>query len=188
MADEGTGGRAVAASEPIESDQAIPELQQLGPADETPALDETPAPVKRRRRSGTSGAERARRAKQAAGTPTDKAPRAPRRAPAKRIDIKAGMTQLYTMAGLAVSMVPTQSPVPQAVGLQMGAQAEQCAAAWEQLAKENPRVREALEQLLTVSSVGVLIAAHAPIVTAGAAAAGALPAGAVEAMGGQAAT
>lgn len=135
------------------------------PAPVEPERDEAPAKPSRRSRSR---APRAPRTKAAA----DRKPRAPRtRKPA----LGARMANLYTMAGVGVSMAP--HPAARAVGLAMAANATECGQAWEALAKENPAVARALEQLLTVSTVGALLAAHTPIVLAGLSAAGKVPAG-----------
>lgn len=85
----------------------------------------------------------------------------------RRVDIAKGMAQLYTYTGLGLSMVPAGGAGVPAAGQAMVEQAEACGQAWELLAKENPRVRVALEGFLTVSTLGVLVAAHAPIVMAG---------------------
>lgn len=142
-------------------------LAALG-APDAPAKDDPQPAAPRRRRSGTSRAERKAKAEAAGAAP--KAPRArATRTPAKpRVNIAESMAQLYTLAGVGVSMAPPLDPaVRQAVGQALATQAEACGQAWAQLAKENERVRRALESLLTVSSVGVLLAAHVPIVLAG---------------------
>lgn len=143
-------------------------LAQLGEPDSAAPADPQPA-APRRRRSGTSRAERKAKA-EAAGAPA--APKAPRaratRTAPKRVNIAESMAQLYTLAGVGVSMAPPLDPlVRQAVGQALATQADACGQAWATLAKENDRVRRALESLLTVSSVGVLLAAHVPIVLAG---------------------
>lgn len=144
-------------------------------------LDTPPAKPKRRSRSGTSGAERARRRKDAGSAP-DKAPRTRtiRRAP-----IEARMTGLYTTAGVGLSMAGTatdNAPLA-AAGAAMVETAAACGKAWGDLAKDNPRVADALERMLTVSTAGALLAAHVPIALAAANAAGKLPAGFAPAPG-----
>lgn len=144
-------------------------LAQLGEPDTAAPADPQPA-APRRRRSGTSRAERKAKAEAGASTGTPKAPRTrATRTPAKpRVNIAESMAQLYTLAGVGVSMAPPLDPlVRQAVGQALATQADACGQAWATLAKENERVRRALESLLTVSSVGVLLAAHVPIVLAG---------------------
>lgn len=132
--------------------------------------DEPPARAGRKSRSGTSGAERRRRAKGEGTTASTSPDAAPKRAAsgrtttARKAPLAPRVEQLYTMLGLGVSFAP--APWAQPVGLAIGAQAADCAAAWDQLAKENPRVREALERLLTASAVGTLLAAHVPIILA----------------------
>lgn len=143
-------------------------LSALGEPDAAPVADPQPA-APRRRRSGTSRAERKAKA-EAGGTAAPKTPARPRatRTAPKRVNIAESMAQLYTLAGVGVSMAPPLDPlVRQAVGQALATQADACGQAWATLAKENDRVRRALESLLTVSSVGVLLAAHVPIVLAG---------------------
>jgi hypothetical protein len=168
-----------------------PELEKLGPPIETPEPIDAPAKA-RRKRSGTSGAERARRAKDAAGTATA-APKPRARAPRRTAPaIGAGMANLYTMAGMAVAFVPSGPAVAGsgfdgqtitgAVGSSMVANSAQLGAVWEKAAKDDPRIREALEKLLAVSTVGQIVAAHVPLVMAGMIAAGAVPAHVLAAM------
>lgn len=168
------------------ADAIAAELDKLGdaPATDAPPAEDS-APVKgRRRRSGTSGAERARRAKaeqeKATGTTTPRA-RTTRKAAPK---IAEGMAQLYTYAGLGVAAVPgppavaafgAGATVTGVVGQQLVANAGAIGAAWEQAAKDDPRIREALEKLLTVSTLGAIVAAHAPVILAAFAAAGKVP-------------
>lgn len=173
-------------SAPAVEDVALSaELDKLGPAVEA-AQDAAPvAPTRgRKSRSGTSGAERARRAKATEGKSAPARPRAPR---ARKPDIAGGMANLYAMAGLAVSMVPSGPAVAGparaagqsitgAVGMELAAQSQALGAAWQKAAEDDPRVREALEKLLAVSTFGQIIAAHVPVVMAGMVAAGAVPA------------
>lgn len=172
----------------VVEDALTAELDKLGaaPAEDSAPRDEAPAAKPRRRRaSGTSGAERARRAKAAAeGT----APKSPPRKRTGQPKIADGMAQLYTMVGLAVGMVPSGQAVAvpagvpagvsvtAVVGTQLVANAGAIGAAWEEAAKNDPRVRDALEKLLTVSTFGQIIAAHLPVVLAGLAASGMAPA------------
>lgn len=153
-------------------DDVTSEALDLLGVEDAPAVAD-PQPTRRRRsgRSGTSGAERARRAKSAGkdgAAPGVKAAPRPRATRTPRVDIARSMAGLYTMAGVGVSVAPMLDPaVRVAVGTTMAEQAQACGEAWAVLAKENERVRRALESLLTVSSVGVLLAAHLPIVLAG---------------------
>lgn len=152
------------------------DLDKLGPAVE-PEADAPPLRAKTPRKRPTTRAGRAaaKAQREAAGGK----PAAPKRAtttrkstPTARINIKAQMSQLYTMAGVGLSMVPAQpnpktgQVIPQAVGLALASNADACGQAWETLAKDNPRVRDALERLLTVSAVGSLITAHLPVIMA----------------------
>lgn len=160
---------------------ALEVLEGLGSVDAPAEQDQAPR-LGRRKRSGTSGAERARRAK--AGTSSSSTPpkaRAPR-ARAAAPKIADGMAQLYVMAGMAATMVPTgpaahdpSVSVSQATGQALVANAGGIGAAWEQAAKDDPRIREALERLLSVSTYGQIVAAHLPVVMVGMGAAGAIP-------------
>lgn len=141
------------------------------PTIETPApsADTLPEPVKAPRTTRT----RAPRASKPRATGTRK----------PRLNIAASMAQLYTAAGLGVSLIPS----PPAVGRPEGetvafvagqailSQAEACGKAWEKAADESPAVREAIEKMLTVSVWGAVLGAHAPIFLAVAAAAGVVP-------------
>lgn len=151
------------------------------PTIETPAppADTLPEPVKPTRTTRT----RAPR--------TSKGRQAGSRKP--RLNIAASMAQLYSAAGVGVSMIPS----PQAVGRPEGetvafvagqallTQAEACGKAWEKAADENPAVREAIEKMLTVSVWGAVLGAHAPIFLAVAAAAGVVPQALAGALGGE---
>jgi len=175
------GAGAAAAADP-ETARILDALAAGGDA----AEDKAPT-TGRRKRSGTSGAERARRAKAAGpSVSAPKAPRAPRVSAAKRPNIAQGMAGLYTMVGVGASMVPTGAAVAgpgkaagqsigQVVGAELVGQSAGLGAMWEQAAKDDPRIREALEKLLAVSLVGQIITAHVPILLAGLVAAGAAP-------------
>ena len=157
---------------------AIAALDALGPAHAAGESDKAPTKA-RRTRSGTS---RAQRAAKAAGTPA--APRAPRTPSVRRPNIAAGMAQLYTMGGLALSMVPSgvavagtgagKVTITGATGAALVANSGDLGAAWEAAAKDDPRIREALEKLLAVSTLGQIITAHLPVVLVGMCAAGAV--------------
>jgi len=160
-------------------------LDQLAAGGAVP--DDKAPTVGRRKRSGTSGAERARRAKADAPTSSaPKAPRAPRVSASQRPNIAQGMAGLYTMVGMGATMVPTGAAVAgpgkaagqsigQVVGLELVGQSAALGKMWETAAKDDPRIREALEKLLAVSLVGQIITAHVPILLAGLVAAGAAP-------------
>lgn len=179
---------------PIDDLALSAELDKLGAPDAAPEFDAAPKP--KRKRSGTSGAERARRAKAAGGTSAPKTPRAPRSSSRRAAPkIADGMAQLYVMGGLAMSFVPSgpavagplagQATITGAAGQAMVANAQTLGGVWEQAAKDDPRIREAIEKLLTVSTLGVIVTAHMPIVLAGLCAAGAVPEAALAMMGGQ---
>lgn len=164
-----------------EQAQAIAALDALGPAHAVGESDK--APVKARRtRSGTSRAQRA--AKAATGPAASRAPRAARAPSARRPNIAAGMAQLYTMGGLALSMVPSglavagngagRTTITGAAGAALVASSGDLGAVWEAAAKDDPRIREALEKLLSVSTLGQIITAHLPVVLVAMCAAGAV--------------
>ena len=98
---------------------------------------------------------------------------------ASKIDLKAGMIDLYTTIGFGVSVIPSKPSliepshsVTMDIGQSIAGNAEACAVAWERLAKENPAVRRALETMLTVSAFGAVVMAHAPILIIAAQASG----------------
>ncbi|HUI36535.1 MAG TPA: hypothetical protein VLZ04_03515 [Gaiellaceae bacterium] len=169
-------------------DQALTdELDKLGKAGPSAEPDSKPEPAPRRRsRSGTSGAERARRARAGgAHSGADAQPKPARATRTKKPDIAGGMAQLYTMAGVGLSVVPSRpaavaavqgQTVTQAIGHSLVAEAGAIGKAWEKAAAEDPRIREALEKLLAVSTLGQIVAAHLPVVLAGMMAAGVVPA------------
>jgi hypothetical protein len=111
--------------------------------------------------------------------PTAGAKPDPKKAPAKKaptrrsakVDIKGGMTGMYATVGALVSAIPSghvggdpAAPTStQAIGMSIMEQATTAAEAWEAAANANPKVREALEKMLAVSTYGALFAAHVPI-------------------------
>lgn len=107
------------------------------------------------------------------------------RASSKKVDIRAGVRDMYANMAVAISFVPSGPAAigveghaitsTQAVGLVIAEQAEACANAWGDAADANPRIREALERVLTVSIMGAVIAAHVPIAIGVAVAVGAVP-------------
>lgn len=161
---------------------AIAALDALGAADAPAEHDKAPARPKRSH-SRKNAAPRAPRA--ATGAPRVRA--------AKRPNIAAGMAGFYTMAGLAVGMVPSgpavagplagETTITGAVGRSMVANSVALGTAWEQAAKDDPRIRAAIEKLMAVTMVGAIITAHLPVVMAGMLAAGAVPAEVVAGMG-----
>lgn len=133
--------------------------------DAAPELDATP-----------TDKPKAKRARRATTQPT--ARRAPR---AAKVDIQARVAELYSAAGMALSIVPSKPSatgsgltVTTEIGMAIASSAEQTAKAWKQLADENPAVRQAIERLLTVTAFGALVTAHLPIIMATLAATGAL--------------
>lgn len=74
--------------------------------------------------------------------------------------IKTEVQGLYT--ALAVGIYPFDN----AIGSLIAESAEDCAVAWDELAKKNPAIKRTLEKLLETSAYGALIAAHMPIAVA----------------------
>ena len=74
--------------------------------------------------------------------------------------IKVEVQNLYMAAGLGVY------PFDNAIGSLLADNAENCAVAWDELAKKNPSIKRTLEKLLETSAYGTLIAAHMPIAVA----------------------
>jgi hypothetical protein len=80
--------------------------------------------------------------------------------PMPRSGLAGPLTNMYTGLGLSLSMVDRNC------GQAIVESAEDCAQAWEELAKRNPKVRRALLMLLETSDVTKIIIAHAPIMMA----------------------
>lgn len=74
--------------------------------------------------------------------------------------IKTEVQNLYTAAGLGIY------PFDNVLGALIADNAENCAVAWDELAKKNPAIKRTLEKLLETSAYGTLIAAHMPIAVA----------------------
>lgn len=74
--------------------------------------------------------------------------------------IKVEVQNLYMAAGLGIY------PFDNAIGALIADNAENCAVAWDELAKKNASIKHALERLLETSAYGTLIAAHMPILVA----------------------
>ena len=70
------------------------------------------------------------------------------------------LTEFYTTIGTAVMLINESD------GAAIISNAENCAQALDKLAAENPKVRRALQKMLTGSAVGGVVIAHAPIVLA----------------------
>jgi len=168
---------------------ALAALDALGPVDAPAEADKAPAKA-RRSHSGTSRAQRAAKAGGTAAAPRVRAPRTPS---VKRPNIAAGMANIYVMAGMGVGMIPSglavagpgagSISITAVTGRSMVANSKDLGAAWEQAARDDPRIREALEKLLTVSMLGVVITAHLPIILAGMCAAGAVPVEVLDGLG-----
>ena len=163
---------------------ALAALDALGPADAPAEADKAPARAKRSHSRKGGEAPRARPAR---------APRAPRVSAAKRPNIGSGMAGFYTMAGLAVSVIPSglavagpgagSVSVTGVTGRAMVANSTALGAAWEVAAKDDPRIREALEKLLAVSTYGAILAAHLPVIMAAGCAVGAVPVETMKGLG-----
>lgn len=154
--------------------------QPAGP-DSTAEAQPTPDTLPKARTSR----RRKPRAKPAAGSSTSSTSK-PRARPATkrrtRVDITKGLTTWYVTVGATISAIPSpqaaepmRGTVAQVIGLNMAQNAEECAAAWAQLADENQAVREVLERVLTVSAVAAVVTAHLPILAAAGIATGVVP-------------
>jgi hypothetical protein len=77
-----------------------------------------------------------------------------------RSGLAGPLTNMYTGLGLSLSMVDRNC------GQAIVESAEDCAQAWEELARRNPRVRRAILMLLETSDVTKIVIAHAPIMMA----------------------
>ena len=152
----------------------IPAEPATTPSD-TPGVDSLPtgkAPRRPRVRRTRPSSDRT--PKPRATTPRSKAPK-----------IGEGMAGLYVMIGLGLAVIPSAPakgdglpvPVTMAIGSSLVAQAEECGAAWEKLAAENPQVKAALEKILTVSVFSALIAAHLPVLVTAGTVTGVVPSG-----------
>src|SRR3546814_416887 len=80
--------------------------------------------------------------------------------PMPRKGLAGPLTNMDTGLGMTVSMIDKQC------GMAIVESAEDCAQAWEDLAKTNPKVRRALLMLLETSDVTKIVIAHAPIMMA----------------------
>lgn len=100
------------------------------------------------------------------GRPADRRPATARQKP-----LRPRLTKAYETVGTLVGFV---SPADGRVIL---ANAESCAEAVAEWAEQDPRVREALERMLSGSAMGKVVIAHLPIALGVAANHGALPSG-----------
>jgi hypothetical protein len=168
-------GQAIDADRPISDDEVLAALDaaddELGEAAGLPdELVEAPDPA-------PDKPARAKRAK-APRKPAARKPardRAPRKPAARAAPLGKRVENAHTTLALGLSMVPQPWAMP--VAQSLASQAEDVGKAWESLAKENPRVAEALERILTVSTIGALLGAYAPVVVAAVIASGKMPAG-----------
>ena len=93
---------------------------------------------------------------EANGTPPPKRPAgAPRATP-----LEKKLEKFYSGIGLAVY------PFDQHCGQVVISNAGNMAASLDMLAKQNPKVRKVLEQMMETSAYGLVLAAHAPVVFA----------------------
>lgn len=135
--------------------------------DQAPDVDQAPAPEPEHvEPSPSRPRSRARKPR----TRTEKTPRQPgasRSSSTRRAPLAPRVANAHMMIGLGVSFAPG-IPNGQAIGIALATQAETIGEAWEALAKENPRVREMLEKLLTAGAVGQLLMAYMPVALAAA--------------------
>ena len=130
-----------------------------------PTADTPPSKPGRRRRP-TTRAERRAAGETSAQVKKDRAPRAPRAV--RAVPIGPRVAELHLLVGSVLDIgasvaIPGVGQLPPAVGRfggQLVTDAEQFGAAWESYARANPRVREALERLLTVSELGTILALY----------------------------
>ena len=80
--------------------------------------------------------------------------------PMPRKGLAGPLTNMYTGLGMTLAMVDKHC------GMAVVESAEDCAQAWEDLAKTNPKVRRAILMLLETSDVTKIVIAHAPIMAA----------------------
>ena len=121
-----------------------------------PSLNGEPSSTNGNRTS--PGAERVKRLFDARNT-TPKSPKVSKPIPPKPRPgtLVKPLTDLYTSIGTMMA------PFDQPCGMAIVANAEPCAIAMENLARENPAVRRALLAMVETSIWGQVIAAHAPI-------------------------
>lgn len=163
-------GNAIDADRPLSDDELLAALDAADELDEPGVPDAVvdkadPAPAK---------TPRSRRAKAPRKTaPRKTGDRAPRKTPTRTAPLGKRVENAHTTLALGLSMVPQPWAMP--VAQSLASQAADVGKAWEALAKENPRVGEALERILTVSTIGALLGAYAPVVVAAVIASGKMP-------------
>lgn len=144
-------------------DEALAAAVEL--AEQLPDDGDTTAPPRTRRRKPPR--KRPARAAKPAG---DKAPRTSR---PRATSLGKRVQDLHATIGLGMSMAPAPWAMP--TGQALVEQSADIGKAWEAVAKENPRVAEALERVLTVSTVGQLLGAYVPVVLVALQSTGKLP-------------
>lgn len=95
------------------------------------------------------------------GKPKEKKAKVRKPTPAMpRSGLAQPLTNMYTGLGMTVAMVDRHC------GMAIVESASDCAEAWEEMARRNPKVRRALLMLLETSDVTKIVIAHAPIMAA----------------------
>jgi hypothetical protein len=128
----------------------------------------TPPPRKRRSKPdtvpGTSGvgidAENAFPKSEIPDEPEEKQPPKLSVAGRRGTTLKQPLMAMYGTIGFAVGMA---KPV---LGQAIMESAEQCAEAWDDLARQNASVKRVLEAMTKVSATGAVLSAHIPIIMA----------------------
>lgn len=78
----------------------------------------------------------------------------------RNTNLRKDLQDTYTTVAMMVY------PFDPMVGTVIADSAEKCANSWDELARNNPRVKRALESLMTTSTAASVFAAHMPIVVA----------------------
>lgn len=73
-------------------------------------------------------------------------------------EIAKGVAQIYVYAGMGLSTIRPQT------GMALAGEAENLGKAWEAAAVSNPAIRRAILSMMQTSTVGILVAAHLPVV------------------------
>lgn len=131
-----------------------------------PPLPDTPAdakPTGKTKRPTTRAERAARSAAAKAKRDTKPSTKAPRQS-SLETRLAGSLTQLGLM--VAATGAGTGKPALQADGMAVITHAPGIATALDQVAKDDPRVRAALERVLTVSTWGALVGAMLPLVVA----------------------
>lgn len=122
-------------------------------AHDAPGFEDQPTPDASKSRRGLRDAFKSKE---------DDKPRKPaaRIAPYKKDEFIEPVTQMYVVMALGVS------PFDSRCASVLAENAENCARAWDELAKANPQVRKTLRTLTQGTAWGAVIMAHAPILIA----------------------